>query len=241
MKKLALSLLAVLAIFASCKKINLAGYNESKTFTVNDFSKIEAHNDIHVSFCDSIDHIVATTDANALLLLKVDKQGQTLKFSYPSGILVNFSTEILVPFRNGLNKVALSGSSSFVSAKSIETDNLEMDLSGASSVTGDFIISNGKLDIDASGASTLALKCFAKSVDVDFSGASKITTSKADDGYAFACDELDGNLSGGSSIQIHCNDMIDCDLSGSSTIHYTGNADTSHCKCSGGSNVVHEN
>lgn len=241
MKKATLLTFCLLTIFASCKKINLAGYNESKTFTINDFSKIEAHNDIHVSFCDSIDHIVATTDANALPHLKVDKQGQTLKFSYPSGILVNFSTEILVPFRNGLNKVTLSGSSSFVSAKSIETDNLEMDLSGASSVTGDFIISNGKLDIDASGASTLALRGFAKSVDVDFSGASKITASKADDGYAFACDELDGDLSGGSSIQIHCNDMIDCDLSGSSTIHYTGNADTSHCKCSGGSNVVHEN
>ena len=241
MKKATLLTFCLLAVFASCKKINLAGYNESKTFSVSNFNKIEAHNNIHVLFCDSIDQIIVTADANALPYLKVDKQNQTLKFSYPSGIFVNFSTEILVPFRNGLNKVALSGSSSFVSAKSIETDNLEMDLSGASSVTGDFIISNGKLDIDASGASTLALKGFAKSVDVDFSGASKITTSKADDGYAFACDELDGNLSGGSSIQIHCNDMIDCDLSGSSTIHYTGNADTSHCKCSGGSNVVHEN
>ena len=241
MKKIISLSFCLLAVFASCKKINLAGYNESKTFSVSDFNKIEAHNNIHVLFCDSIDQIIVTADANALPYLKVDKQNQTLKFSYPSGILVNFSTEILVPFRNGLNKVALSGSSSFVSAKSIETDNLEMDLSGASSVTGDFIISNGKLDIDASGASTLALKGFAKSVDVDLSGASKITTSKADDGYAFACDELHGNLSGGSSIQIHCNDMIDCDLSGSSTIHYTGNADTSHCKCSGGSNVGHEN
>lgn len=241
MKKIALSLLAVLAIFASCKKINLAGYNESKTFAVNDFNKIEAHNDIHVSFCDSIDQIIATADANVLSHLKVDKQGQTLKFSYPSGILVNFSTEILVPFRNGLNKVTLSGSSSFVSAKSIETDNLEIDLSGDSSVTGEFVISEGKFDIDASGASTLALKGFAKHVNVGFSGASKITAAKADSGYAFACDELNGNLSGGSSIQIHCNDMIDCGLSGSSSIHYTGNADTSRCKCSGGSSVMHEN
>ena len=241
MKKTLLFSVCLLALFASCKKINLAGYNESKTFTMKDFNKIEAHDNIHVFFCDSIDQIIATADANALPHLKVEKQDQTLEFSYPNDIIVDFSTEILVPFQNGLNKVKLSGSSSFDSSKAIETDNLEMDLSGASSVTGEFTISEGKLDIDASGASTLALKGLARHVNVGFSGTSKITASKADDGYAFACGELNGDISGGSSIQIHCNTKIDCNLSGKSIIRYTGNADTGHCSCSGGSNVVHEN
>lgn len=241
MKKIISLSFCLLAVFASCKKINLAGYNESKTFSVSDFNKIEAHNNIHVLFCDSIDQIIATTDANALSHLKVDKQNQTLKFSYPSSTIVNFSTEILVPFRNNINKVTLSGSSSFVSAKSIETDNLKMNLSGDSSVTGDFIINDGKLDIDASGDSKLNLSGFAKVTEVSFSGGSKIIAAKNDDGFAFGSDKLEGGLSGGSSIQIHCNDMIDCDLSGSSTIRYTGNADTSRCRCSGGSSVVHEN
>lgn len=241
MKKIISLSFCLLAVFASCKKINLAGYNESKTFTVSDFNKIEAHDKIHVLFCDSINQIIVTTDANALSHLKVDKQDQTLKFNYPSSIIVNFSTEILVPFRNDINKVTLSGSSSFDSQKIIVTDNLKMNLSGTSNVTADFIINDGKLDIDASGDSKLNLSGFAKETEVSFSGGSKIIAAKNDVGFAFGSDKLKGDLSGGSSIQIHCNDMIDCDLSGSSTIRYTGDADTSRCKCSGSSSVVHEN
>ena len=58
--------------------------------------------------------------------------------------------------------------------------------------------------------------------------------------YALVCDQCEGEMSGGSDAYIHCDGSIKVNLSGGSELHYTGNAATSGCTSSGGSNVCHD-
>lgn len=259
MKKI-LFLSLILITLASCKKINNSGYTESKTFVIGDFNEIVASSAIHIVFCDTAHQVIATADANALPYFRAETINHSLRLYYPANVNVIGQTNVIVPYKRDVKEISLSGACSFVSENQIETNEFELylsgasmfsapliandidfELSGASKANCDINLQANELNIDASGASELALSGFAKHVETELSGASKIKAGKEHNVYLFGCNKLEGTLSGTSSIQVNCDHEIECDLSGASTIRYTGEANTSHCHCYGGSTVVHEN
>ncbi|MDH3492090.1 MAG: DUF2807 domain-containing protein [Acidobacteriota bacterium] len=98
-----------------------------------------------------------------------------------------------------------------VTAPNIES----IDTSGVANVifTG---VSNESLEIEASGASKVELEGTVDSLDVDMSGASKVKASK----LVAARVEVDG--SGASALAIKVTSALRADLSGASSVRYTG-------------------
>ncbi len=132
--------------------------------------------------------------------------------------------------------VDMSGGSEFIG--DVEADEIDMDLSGASKTEG--YVAARELDIELSGGSEATLEGKVNKLEVNLSGGSNIMKKVVGSRYALVCDQCEGEMSGGSDAYIHCDGSIKVNLSGGSELHYTGNAATSGCTSSGGSNVCHD-
>ena len=130
----------------------------------------------------------------------------------------------------------LSGASDFYGA--VYADKIDMELSGASKIEGQVTATD--LDLELSGGSDATLEGEVNKLELNLSGASSIIEKVVGSRYALVCDQCEGTMSGGSDAYIHCDGSIKVSLSGSSELHYTGNASTSGSECSGGSNIIHE-
>ncbi|MBO6026765.1 MAG: DUF2807 domain-containing protein [Bacteroidales bacterium] len=120
----------------------------------------------------------------------------------------------------------------------IDADEIDMELSGASEIKG--AVSATELDVELSGGSDATLEGEVNKLEVNLSGASNITEKVVGSRYALVCDQCQGDLSGASEVYIHCDGSIKVSLSGGSELHYTGNAATTGCDCSGGSEISHD-
>lgn len=131
--------------------------------------------------------------------------------------------------------IDLSGASEFYG--DIRADVIDMDLSGSSNIKGN--VSATDLDLDLSGASDATLRGIVSALKIDLTGSSNIIRKVVGKYYALACDHCEGSMSGASEAYIHCDGRICVDLSGASTLHYTGNGSSSGCSTtSGGSSII---
>ena len=133
-------------------------------------------------------------------------------------------------------EIDLSGASDFTGG--IYADEIDMDLSGASTINGEVTATD--LDLELSGGSDATLEGEVDKLELNLSGASSIIKKEVGSRYALVCDQCEGEMSGGSDAYIHCDGSIKVTLSGGSELHYTGNAATSGCNCSGGSAISHD-
>ena len=99
----------------------------------------------------------------------------------------------------------------FVSAPNIE----RIDSSGVAKVsyTG---ISGGSLEVEASGASKVELAGNVESLDIDMSGASRIAAKK------LVAETADVDGSGAASLTVQVNSTLRADVSGPSSVNYSG-------------------
>ena len=133
-------------------------------------------------------------------------------------------------------EIDLSGASDLFGG--IYVDEIDMDLSGASKVEGQVTATN--LDLEMSGGSDAILEGEVNKLELNLSGASSIIEKVVGSRYALVCDRCEGEMSGASDAYIHCDGTIKVSLSGGSELHYTGNAATTGCSCSGGSAISHD-
>lgn len=120
----------------------------------------------------------------------------------------------------------------------VEADEIDMELSGASKIEG--YVAATEFDIELSGGSDATLEGQVATLEINLSGGSNIMKKVVGSRYALVCDRCEGEMSGGSDAYIHCDGSIKASLSGGSELHYTGNAATTGCNCTGGSNIVHD-
>ena len=132
--------------------------------------------------------------------------------------------------------IEMSGASDFYG--DILADEIEMDLTGGSQIKG--YVEALDLDLEMSGASEATLEGQVNVLLIDLSGASDIKKTINGNRYGFACDQCEGTMSGASNVYIHCDGTIKVNLSGASDLHYPGNAATTGCTTSGGSNIYHD-
>ena len=133
-------------------------------------------------------------------------------------------------------KVHMSGSSDYFG--DVLADGINMDLSGSSSIEGN--VSANSLDLDLSGASVATLEGQVTELKIDLEGSSNIVKKVVGNRYALACDNCEGNMSGSSDAYIHCDGNIKVNLSGSSELHFTGNAFTGDSTTSNDSSIIHD-
>ena len=132
--------------------------------------------------------------------------------------------------------INLSGASNFIGE--VLADEIEIDLTGSSNIKG--YVEALDLDLELSGASDATLEGQVDMLMINLSGASNIKKTINGNRYGFACDQCEGTMTGASNVYIHCDGTIKVNLSGASDLHYTGNAATSGCTTSGGSNIYHD-
>ena len=169
----------------------------------------------------------------------------------------NFQSEFTL--KNEKIDINLSGASDFqcdIEAKEIEIElsgsadfkgnliaqNIDIELSGSSDIEGNITAQNTNIELSESSDATLCGE--TNTLSIESSGASSITKKIIDNHYSLICNQCECDLSGSSDVYIHCNDNINIiNLSGASSLHYTGNAKITlndGDNISGSSDIIHD-
>ena len=131
-------------------------------------------------------------------------------------------------FRSSHNfELTLSGASEL--GMDMETGAFTCDMSGASEVSG--YLKATRSDIDLSGASRIELSGSGGDIKLEASGASEMNLAN------FTVNNADINFSGASDGSLEINGRLDVDLSGASTLEYSGNPTLGELDLGGGSEL----
>lgn len=259
MKKYFVVLLAiVLFAFYSCQKF--AGTPITKEFNIEgSYTELQVENAFDVTVDSTATQISVTVGENIMPKVVVEVVNSTLKIHLKGFNHSNYGSDmkVILPYNAALTSVDLSGASEFHSEYGvhgeeieidlsgasdfycdIEADEIEMDLSGSSNIIG--FVTATQLDINLSGASDATLEGEVETLKIDLTGASNIVKKIVGNRYALVCDQCEGSVSGASDVYIHCDGSIIVSLSGSSDLHYTGQASTSGSNTTGASSIIHD-
>ena len=111
-------------------------------------------------------------------------------------------------------ELTLSGAS-HLEAFNISTGSLGIKLEGASGLTGD-IKASGDAKFEVAGAGKLDLKGAANKIILQSSGASKVALDK------FPAQNADVEISGASTCTVNLNGKLNADVTGASSLHWSG-------------------
>ena len=130
--------------------------------------------------------------------------------------------------------VELSGDSNFYGDILANED--DVDLSGSSDIEG--MVDITEFDLGLEGASDAKLLGQVAKLKINLTGASNIVRQVVEGRYVLVCEQCEGTMSGSSNAYIHCDGRICVDLSGSSTLHYTGDGSSSGCSTTSGGSTI---
>lgn len=216
------------------------GRTTDKEYPVQGFSEVEVSSAVGFEITQSPNYSVrATGDGKLIERLKVEVSGQTLRIGLASGLSFHFghwsggNVKAIVTMP-GLKKLAVSGASTGTAKGFRSNDDLDLRLSGASQAEID--VEAGKTTVALSGAGRVSGELKAKSTELKLSGASRCELSGTggnahlDSSGAshanlseFHIENADVDLSGASRATINMNGTLNADLSGASSLEYTGN------------------
>lgn len=248
---LTLLLVVVTLVAAACGgPVIGSGDLVTTQYDFKDFTRLEVSHafEVQITRGDTF-QVEVTTDDNLVDRLRVEQSGSTVRIGMETGISFGTATRKAMVTLPELEAVQLSGASkagvigfdgkrdlslaisgaSALSLTGIVAADTQIDASGASKVAGDLKAADVRME--ASGASQIQLAGSADDGDLEASGASKL---------ALGSFELAGasvTLSGASSATVNVARTLDADLSGASTLTYSGNAAIRSIQTSGASQI----
>lgn len=228
----------LMTAFTGCSK--WAGDPITQEFTVSgSYTELVVQDAFDVTVSSEVSQITVTAGDNIMSKVKVEMEDNTLKI-YLKGWTLSYGSDmkVLLPYNPGLNSVELSGASEFQSPFTLTGTKVEIECSGASVFNGSVLAD--ELDLDLSGSSDATIGGTVHKLDMNISGSSGLEKNIVDGRYSPACTECTCSISGSSVAYIHCDGSISGRVSGSSDLHYTGNASTSGCSSSGSSSITHD-
>lgn len=199
------------------KNIKGNGHVATEERAVSDFSKIQVSSGITVIFTQDPNYSVkVTSDDNLVKYITTEVHGTELRIGIKNGKSFRNVTKLEVSVSApSLDKIDLSGASTFTSTNSLTSSKLDLMLSGASVIN-----CNGTFDGitgDISGASRVVLEGTTGSCNFEASGASNYQTPGLTTTTAIV------NLSGASNCTLTIVDVLIANLSGASVVNYYGN------------------
>lgn len=245
----------VLFAFSGCQKS--AGDPVSQNYAVESaYTTLEVQDAFDVVVDEEATEITITVGERVLPYVVVKVVDNTLKiYLNTKDFFYGGEQKAIIPYNANLKQVILSGASEFRSQYGLEgekvevelsgasdfycgivADETDMNLSGASSIEGN--VTASELDLELSGASDATLMGQVDKLDIGLSGASDIKKTVDGARYGLVCDQCEGTMSGSSNAYIHCDGRICVDLSGSSTLHYTGDGSSSGCSTTSGGSTI---
>ena len=231
MKK-SLIVLSALIMMAFCGCEKWAGTPVTQEFSVNGtYTELEIQDAFEVTVSNEVSQAVVTAGDNIMSKVRVQKDGNTLKIYLKGWTVSSGEMKVVLPYNSNLKSVELSGASDFRSAFAIVGQKVDIEISGASDFYGS--VEADELELDTIDGAVAKL-------DMNLSGSSDLKQKIVDGRYSLGCNNCECSVSGSSDAYIHCDGVIRGSVSGSSDLHYTGNASTSACSVSGSSSVIHD-
>lgn len=238
--------LLISAILFSCcyfekENVELTGQTEQKTLSIGSFSRLDVQNGVEIIICDTISEPYAETDIALSDYLQVVQTGKKLVIGYKRNLcwMGDGVSRVWLPSDKAeLHNIHISGASSVHLSEPITSKNVEMHLSGASTLYA--TLHSNAVEAHISGSSHAFLSGEAETMKAYISGASALHSEMQNSQYTFDVTRFSGHLSGSSVAYIHCDGLIEAELSGASILFYSGNADITHCICTDVSCVMHE-
>jgi hypothetical protein len=225
-----------------------------RNYDFDSFNKIEVSSAFHVEVIQSNSYSITITAQEKLFdHITVVKTGDTLgismKWSFGTWLsswgFRSPKARITMPVFTGLE---ISGASKgtakgFISsedltlvisgASSLEVDmevkDADIEVSGASHLTG--VLKSGDIKMEVTGASGVELDGSGNNLDINVSGASRANLEE------FTVNNADTAISGASRAVISAESKITVELSGASSLDYTGNPDINVKDISGASTI----
>ena len=226
------ALLAAGCTAAAGLKVVGSGKQVTVEKELSGFSKIDASSAFQVKITQSEEYsVVLTVDEKVEPYLDVSVQGDTLRIGVRPGLTLAgaaFPLNAVVSMPR-LTGVALSGASGATVGGFKSADRLDADLSGASKLTGE--IETGDVRFQVSGASGLTLSGKGQKMALEVSGAGQGNLE------GFAVSDATVNLSGASRATVNVSGRLDAEVSGASTLRYTGSPTLGSIQSSGGSSI----
>lgn len=244
--------LTALGLAAAACGGSIVGSGElvTETYAFTNYTRIEASQvfDVEISRGDAFS-LEVTVDDNLVDQLRVEQDGDTVRIGLDSGINLGVTTRRAVVVLPELEAFKLSGASSgrvrgfdsktdlavvLSGASSLDLGDVafggaSLDISGASKVTGQLLASDVRFV--ASGASQIVVGGIGDNADLEASGASKLGLG------VFRLQSAGVALSGASNAKVNVSSTLDADLSGASTLEYSGSAVIRDIKTSGASQI----
>jgi len=212
------------------------------------FDQVEVSNAIEVEITQSEDYSITITGYQNLLErveVELSEHELTIRLKPGTYFRNNVKAVITMPDLNGLvasgattvTATGFASASDFdlkVSGASrvdidIEAGNTTADISGASRVMGELKAED--IILIVSGASRCELTGSAADMDLDVSGASRVTLQE------LQVQNADVTISGASRGTINVMGILNVEISGASSLQYTGDADLGRVDISGASTI----
>ncbi|MDA8218884.1 MAG: DUF2807 domain-containing protein [Dehalococcoidales bacterium] len=201
----------------------------TKDMNISAFTKVDVSNNFKVQITQGSSYkVTITTNDNMLDFLDVHKDGQTLVLALQSGTYSNITLQanVTMPDLQGLR---LPGATNGTVDGFKSQSNVDIEVSGASKLTVNSEF--GDVKITDSGASHITATGSGNGLNLDVSGASTA------DLQGFAVKDATVGLSGASNATVDVTGRLDANLSGASTLSYTGSPTLGNVNVTGASSL----
>ena len=247
-------MLAVALLAVGCGNgtaVSGSGDLVTKDYDFDGFTRLSVNHDFEVEVRrGDVYEVQVTVDDNLVDSLEVSLKGDTLRIDLDGGPYKNTTQRATVTLPE-LAAVAVSGSSeasvegfsssddlelvasgaSSLVLTSVRAGDVSFDVSGASDVSGAAEV--GDIAMDASGSSDVELKGSGAAAFLNASGGSSLRL----EGFALKSAEV--TLSGASDATLDVTGLLDLELSGASTLSYSGNPQLGKIETGGDSKIDH--
>ena len=201
---------------------------DSQRRIVNTFQNIEISGSVHVFYTQSDS---STLDVRALTRELQQVQTEVYKGTLSISNKGRFTGPVSVYIKGPhLKLVDISGTSSFHSLNTLNTDTLEISLSG--SAIAEVSITAHAIRSVQSGATVLILSGNADYYSCEQSGASSLR------GFDLVCKEVNILATGASASRLYVTDKLKADASGASSIKIKGEVTDINAEASAGSSII---
>jgi hypothetical protein len=241
-------LIAILITSTSCIGYVVGvGSLADKEYSYTGFNNIEISSFLKfdISRSDSY-RVVVSTYQNVFEYLDISQSGGTLIVRFKLG-KYNNDTKVTITMPE-INQLKVSGASTG-SIKGFQSTNpYDLEVSGASQL--DMDVEAGQAKIESSGATTITGRLIAQNAQINVSGASgceisgstgsgniEVSGASHFDSPNFQMQNTDINISGASRASIYTKGTLNLELSGASTLDYSGNPILSKVDISGASKI----
>ena len=260
MKKRRISIALVILLLLSIPLVGPACSDASVTnsYDFSNFTRLDIQNAFDTQVTQSSTFGISITSSKALLdYLSIAKEGETLVIKlHPNHPFTDFVTmqktlkaKITMPALSGITlsgaskctvngfksenalDLDVSGASS-LNLNSVETGDANLIISGDSEITGKLTANNIK--IDNSGASLLKLKGTGQDIQLNASGATKVSLEE------FVNQTSTITLSGSCQATVDTRQHLDISLSGASRLFFLSNPSFGKTEVMGASTIKHK-